>query len=69
MCPYSVCTACCMFYCVGELFECICYLSMCGCCFVVEYVGVVLCLDRPFVAEPCMVLHSVCVFFMVPLFV
>ena len=34
---YSVCSASCVFDCVGELFvECVCYLLACGGCFVVE---------------------------------
>ena len=49
---YSVCIACYMFYCVCEKFaECICYLSRCGSCSVVEYYGTVLGLGRPFIAH------------------
>ena len=35
---------------VTLLIECICYLSWCSSCFVVECYDVVLCLNRPFIA-------------------
>ena len=39
---YSVCSACCVFDGVGELFvECVCCLLVCGGCFVAEGDGVV----------------------------
>ena len=47
---HSVCTACCMFHCDGVPVECVCYLSRCGSCFVVECYGVDLCLGRAFIA-------------------
>ena len=48
---YSVFTAYCVFYCVGELLvEYVCYLFWCDSCFVVEYYGVVWCLGRHFIA-------------------
>ena len=37
-----------MFYYVSELFvECLCYLSRCNCCFVIEYYCADLCLGMP----------------------
>ena len=42
---------CCVFDGVGELFvECVCYLIVCGGCFVAEGNGVVVCLGRFFVS-------------------
>ena len=47
---YSVCFACCVFDGVCELFvECVCYLFVCGDCFVVEGDSVVVCLGRFFI--------------------
>ena len=46
---YSVCSACCMFDGVCELFvECVCYLFVCGGCFVAEGDSVVVSLGRFF---------------------
>ena len=48
---YSVCSACCVFDGVGELFvECVCYLFVCGGCFVAEGDSVVVSLCRFFVS-------------------
>lgn len=48
---YSVCFACCVFDDVGELFvECVCYLLVCGGCFVAEGDSVVVSLGRIFVS-------------------
>ena len=54
---YSVCSACCVFDGVSELFvECVWYLFVCGGCFVAE--------GDSLVVSPCIVLHSVRVFFL-----
>ena len=48
---YSVCSACCVFDGVGELFvECVRYLLVCGGCFLAEGDSVVVSLGRFFVS-------------------
>ena len=47
---YSVCFACCVFDGVGELFvECVCYLFVCGSCYVAEGDSVVVSWSRYFI--------------------
>ena len=64
---YSVRFACCMFYCVDELFvECVCYLYRCSSCFVAQYLAFVPCLGRPLFGQPIMVFEGVCVICYIP---